>query len=257
MQIINSLYSNDKKYSILYENVCFIYVTTSIIKEFISIFDFNDMTNSMWNLLCERLEKEIDENNENRRKRRKTRSKQNGNFLQTTNCFYPPENENSFDGILSFLRNKTNNNINSVVNITSSSCFSPSENNQPENVVIYEDRKKAFWSDLIKNSWLCIEFKENRIIPSDYKIRSCSCSPNWAHPKSWVIETSNDNESWSIIDEVTNCPFLNGQGLVHTFKIKKELKDEVRFIRMRGIGPDWQGTSSLMIDSIEFYGTLL
>ena len=71
LQIINSLYSNDKKYSILYENVCFIYVTTSIIKEFISIFDFNDMTNSMWNLLCERLEKEIDENNENRRKRRK------------------------------------------------------------------------------------------------------------------------------------------------------------------------------------------
>ena len=215
LRIANSLYKKDPNYSILYETVYFANVTEKTMNEFIEIFDFNNMTKGTWSVLCQRLGKGVKEGENDREDKRYHSNKtvkKIGKKFSIQNC------ENNFSGILNFLRKKSLNEI----DITCSSCFGFSDDYQPKNVIIYEDKKKSFWSNLKSNSWLCFDFKQNRVIPSDYTIRSCSCSVNWAHPKSWVIEGSNDNGSWSIIDQVENCGFLNGPGLVHSFKIQSQ-----------------------------------
>lgn len=43
------------------------------------------------------------------------------------------------------------------------------------------------------NSWIKLDFKRHKIIPTDYTIRSFFRDKNGNHPKSWVIEVSNDD----------------------------------------------------------------
>lgn len=67
------------------------------------------------------------------------------------------------------------------------------------------------------------------MIPTDYSIRSGTWTPNSGHLKNWVIEVSNDNKEWSIIDEQKDSSFLNGPRLVHTFKIEKQNIKKIRY----------------------------
>ena len=53
------------------------------------------------------------------------------------------------------------------------------------------------------------DFKDHKIIPTDYTLKSNSSSANVQKPKSWVIEGSNDNNSWEVIDEQVNYNYYN------------------------------------------------
>ena len=129
----------------------------------------------------------------------------------------------------------------------------------PINAVIYEDKKKYFDSTNQPNSWICFEFKNHKIIPNSYTIRSIDgWGQNSDHPKSWIIECSNDQNSWEIVDDVKDCNYLNGSYLVHTFEIKNQTNKEYKYLRMRSTGPDCSNDSHfLSFDSFEVYGTLI
>ncbi|KAK8839026.1 hypothetical protein M9Y10_032492 [Tritrichomonas musculus] len=160
------------------------------------------------------------------------------------------------NGIFNYLTNKTNNKIEEEIRMTASSCFNPSYF-QPQNVLNFEDKNKSFWSELSPNNWICFEFVNNRIVPTNYTIRSCNLAKDRTHPKSWVIEGSDDNDSWEIYDQIENCNFLNGPSFSHLFKIQNPPKKAVKFVRMRLTDTDWYGTQSLMIEAFEIFGRLL
>ena len=142
--------------------------------------------------------------------------------------------------------------IENEIEITASSQFD--ESCQPQNVILFDDKYKSFISKNASDSWLCIEFLKNRIVPKNYSIRSYNCSPGGYHPKSWVIEGSNDKNKWVVIDERNNCTYLNGCSLVHTFNIENQNDGEYKYIRMRATSPD---CNVLAINSIELFGQLL
>ena len=150
-----------------------------------------------------------------------------------------------------------NSNNESQIDFTSSSIESNAEHHHPLNVALFDDQNKNFCSENIENSWICFDFKKHRIIPTEYSIRSRNGIPNWYHPKSWVIECSNDNNSWEIIDEEKNCSFLNGKRMIHTFKIEKQKIKKYRYMRMRSTGPDWFGANYLTMETFEIYGSLI
>lgn len=160
-----------------------------------------------------------------------------------------------FKGIINYIRDNSKGGLEKEVGITSSSVFSNSYD--PQNALIFNDKNKRFLSDDIENSWICIDFKKHQIIPTNYSIKSFELNQNSAHPKSWVIEASNDNKNWDLIDERNNCPFLNGRNFIHTFKIKNQVHNKYRYIRLRQTKPNWAESNYLMISCIEFYGTLL
>lgn len=247
LDFINYLYATDAQYSLFYETVDFQNVSVTKMNEFLSIFDFQDCNKEIWNALSKRLLNDTAINY--------TANKSKGQLRYTKSVSKFVSNINKpFSGIINFLRKKSNGNIDNEIEITSSSC---SGNNFPKNVVLYENKEKRFYSNDLKDSWICFDFKNSRVIPSSYTIRSENYAAGISHPKSWVIEVSNDNCSWEIIDEWKDCAFLNGESLIHTFDIRKPLKNEVRYIRMRQTGPNWYGQNCLVFSAFELYGSLI
>ena len=64
LNFLNRLYKIDRKYCVLYEFVIFSNVTTNCIKEFLEVFDFNDLSSSTWKSISRRLQEEISDKNE-------------------------------------------------------------------------------------------------------------------------------------------------------------------------------------------------
>lgn len=119
---------------------------------------------------------------------------------------------------------------------------------------MYLDDWKYFHSQYNQNNWICIDFKENQIIPNSYEIKSYPFGINEQHPKSWVIEASNNKISWFVVDEIKDCNCLNGRCVSHIFQIKN--KSWQKYLRMRLTGPNFLGLNPLAINAIEFYGIL-
>ncbi|KAK8842136.1 hypothetical protein M9Y10_026363 [Tritrichomonas musculus] len=253
LRIVNKLYTKDVNYSILYETVFFENVSSEAMKEFVSIFDINELTVSIWRRLADRLVRDTKTSNDmtcdikNRYKKADNRG-----------TVFPASEENQFKGIINYLRTQSNGKIYNEVDITSSSnLYGSREDRHPRVVALYEDEENYFVSSDIPNIWLMFDFKKHRVAPTGYTIRSYASFANSEHPKSWVIEGSNDSSSWEEIDEQVNCGYLNGKSFVHTFKIKNETSKEYRYIRMRLTGPNWLGNNQLIINSFEIYGKLI
>ena len=158
-----------------------------------------------------------------------------------------------YHGIFNYLQ--THSNIKNEVKITYSS-------NSANNVycILEIDKIGFFQSNNQPDPWVCFEFTNHTIIPSSYSIRSANWYKNCYHPKSWVIEGSNDNSNWMNLDIQVNCSYLNEQNHVHTFSIRNRDRSEFRFIKMRLTDKSWcscSDNSRLVFSSIEFYGKLI
>lgn len=246
-EIVNELYSKDSNYSILYETVDFLNVSNECIDEFTSQFDMNDLTNGIWVKICERL-----------KQTQKTSKKQNSQ--KNTGITLNYSEGQPFSGIINYLKKHCNNNIDNEINLTASSYFDSSEKYQIKNVMSFDNPDNGFATKWYNpGSWLCIDFTRHRIIPTHYTLKSLgSYFPGSIYSlKSWVIETSNDNKSWDVIDEVKNNSQLKGDLFVHTFKIQKPQDKEIRYFRIRSTDSDWCGSHYIALNSIEVFGTII
>lgn len=244
VNFINSMYSKEREYSILYEAVLFSNLVNFTISEFVNIFDINDINSQIWRNISQRLEKEI-KSDEKDEKTRYKGYKINGQI-------FSPEDDDIFNGIIQYLQTKCN--WDAKINVTSSSV---NGNYFPSNVTKYEDRNKWFHSQSQPNNWICFDFKEKKVMPTSYKIRSSLYSANSYNPKSWNIEGSNDNANWDILSEEKDSPLLNGKHIVHLFSITQSNNKSYRYIRMKLTGPDWCYFNYFMLDSFEIYGQLI
>ena len=77
------------------------------------------------------------------------------------------------------------------------------------------------------------------------------------HLKFWIVEGSNDKNSWDKLDEQQNSSVMNGRGNIHTFSISKTNGKEYKFIRIFQTGKNWSGTDYLDLSALEFHGTLI
>lgn len=245
LEVINELYLKNRKYSYLYEFIDFANIELERIKEFIQIFDINDMTKPIWSSISSRIEQSTVKND--------SRS-----FKHEYKCIEIENKFNEFDGILNFLQ--THYNIKDEVNITYSTC----RNGDPFNLLQYENKENYFISDNFPNSWICFEFKNHKIIPSNYIIRTRN-NESSNHLKSWIIEGSNDKSYWIKLDEEINNSSLNGASYTHSFTISYNENNQLpfKYLRLRQIGPTWfyfngnYNGHQLLLNSIEFYGKII
>ena len=247
LNIVNYLYKKDPKYSVLYGYIIFTNVDLDEIDEFIQIFDVNDITTDIWQSIAVLLKQKIS-------KSHKTSKIQNryNKCKEKIPILY--EEKKELDGVINYLRNKSNNNVSNKVIVTSSSCLNEIFN--PCNVLIYDDKSKYFLSENKPDAFICFDFKKKKVIPTNYTIRSAPYDDG-AHPKSWAIEGSNDNENWNILDTQDNCSKLKGLSLAHTFDIKNNENMEFRYIRMRQTDQSFAINNYLRIESFEIYGYLI
>ena len=148
LKFINSIYQTDRQNSELYQYVIFQNVGQESLKEFVEIFDINDINNSIWHSISERLikeiktkENEINKNGNRYTNKKKYKGKEESDNKKGIQFKYDPNNK--LNGIIQYLRNKSNNNIENEINITSTKARN--ETNVAKNVTIFENDSKYFY----------------------------------------------------------------------------------------------------------------
>jgi hypothetical protein len=104
-------------------------------------------------------------------------------------------------------------------------------------------------------AWICYDFKNMRIKPTHYTIRSRhDAGPGATHPKSWVIEGSLDGATWTELDRKENNRDLSGRNKIKTFEMAQIAK--VKLLRLKQTGKNHYDNHHLMFASWEVFGTL-
>jgi hypothetical protein len=105
-----------------------------------------------------------------------------------------------------------------------------------------------------RNNWICYDFKERRIVPTHYAIRTYWADPGNEHLKSWLVETSADGQTWREVAREENNEQLNGYNFTATFAVAGG--GECRFVRLVQIGRNHLGDDILYIEAWEIFGSL-
>lgn len=237
---ILELYGEDRRYSVLFEYVEFNNLKNSSLKEFIEHFDIEYLSIGTWRSICQRLVQSGDS------------PVRSDRYISKEEVFDHKEGD-EFKGIIGHLTEETGGNIhdNGTIQITSNSVYS---DYYPRNIVDYQN-SNYYESDDQENSHVCFDFKDKEIQVTGYSLKSVSWGINSHNLKSWVVEVSNDQQSWEEIDKRENDSSLNGPNLIATFRTK-EKKSFYRFIRLRLTGKSWSNYYYVAIASIEFYGKM-
>jgi hypothetical protein len=106
----------------------------------------------------------------------------------------------------------------------------------------------------MRNNWVCYDFKERRIVPTHYTIRTNRNGQGGPHLKSWLVETSVDGENWREVAREENNNQFNGALFTATFPVRGG--GECRFIRLVNIGRNHNGNNVLWISAWEIFGSL-
>jgi uncharacterized coiled-coil protein SlyX len=154
-----------------------------------------------------------------------------------------------FQGIISYLTRKHGGNVHDkgIVTVTSKSVSHAEPENTVRNVVDFTCDSK-FWSKNEPGQWICCDFQEMRVRPTHYSARAYGL-------RSWVVECSLDGVNWTEIDRQSDSSILKGSGLVATFAVSNST--ECRFIRLTQTGISHTQSNYLVIQGLEFFGTLL
>ena len=188
----------------------------------------------------------------------KKQKKNKGQFFK-----FDKNSEDQFKGIIHYLTEKCGGNVSDkgVVAVTSSSICSDKGKDQdvflPRNAVDFNDKSKNFVSRDLPDSWLLYDFKERKVRPTNYSIRS-RANIKCHNPKNWVIEGSNSGShgDWEILDTQVDVSVLDGLDLVHTFDVKSDSDESFRFLRIRQNGKNHSGQNYFIICALEYYGYL-
>lgn len=226
-----------------YEQINFSGLSDEKFKEFLEIFDPTKMTNSLWKKLCNRfLNKEINKDRYSGQK-----------FL-----FKGKESE-SFQGIIYQLTKECGGNV-AEKGILSISSFPEHQSYPSKNAVDFENIQSQVITYGDNNAWLMYDFKEKKVQPTHYSIRSRPSGKGSDHPKNWVIEGSNTGgNDWKILDSQNDVTCLDDKSVFHTFEIKEKYsKDEFyRFLRLRQTGPNSANCYQLCLSALEYFGTII
>lgn len=149
-------------------------------------------------------------------------------YRDITDCRFADE---EFDGILHMLfkKCKTNPVDNNIIDVSSSSDDT-SSSEKPKNLFDFNQSRNQWSMNVKKGNYLLIDFKASKVKIDGYSIKSGSGS-HWENEQSWVIEGSNDNINYKIIDEKIKNKEMGGSERVHHWSCHSD--EAYRYIRWR------------------------
>ena len=171
-------------------------------------------------------------------------------------CYY--SKAKPLDGIIAYLSRVCRGNVHErgLVEVTSSSCFCAGC--EPENAADLESGD-YFQSNWEPSPWICYDFMDRRVTVDCYSIRSYDRGPGNYHPKSWVLEVSNDGSerSWRQVDTRDDNFDLNARDVTQNFEVRNYLREAFRFVRLRQTGKNHGGDDNLLLCSLELFGSVI
>ena len=156
------------------------------------------------------------------------------------------------DGIIAYLTRECGGNVHNkgIITVTGTAT-----DYGPRNAVDF-GTDSVYESTCKPNSWICYNFKDRRLLPTSYSLKSYGYGPGGDHPKSWVIEVSNDGSLWTEIDRRDNND-LNDKSVTVNFKISDVPSASFRFFRLRQTEKNHRGNDYLFLSALEIFGTLI
>ena len=167
------------------------------------------------------------------------------------------DGHNHLDGIIAFLNRQCRGNAHNagLMDVTATQ-----DGDQHSSASALTDiRSNTFyWSRNDPNAWVCYDFKEFRINPTNYTLKSGQGYRGSQHLKSWLIEASVDGSQWFELDRRENTYDLNDSFAVQNFRITRPTRERYRYFKLREIGPDHgpYNTSVIILCAMEVFGTL-
>ena len=170
--------------------------------------------------------------------------------IKTLHELMPTVRTDPLNGIIAQLTRECGGNVHDkgLVEVTSSSCV---PGTAAANVVELETNS-CLRTEASGPRWICYDFKERRVAPTSYSIRS----EGGAHPRSWVFEVSNDSSNWEVVDRRLTDKRLKDGHLPHNFVISTRKSGSFRFVRFRQYGKNSFDQDFLYLTALEIFGTL-
>jgi hypothetical protein len=156
----------------------------------------------------------------------------------------------SLGGIISHLTQRYRGNVHDKGIVTITSKATPADYHpwhSPRNAADLTSGH-FFFSKPRTDQWICWDFKERRVCPTHYIIRSDTMS-------TWMIEGSPDGEHWTVIDRKKDTPDLDRFPNIASFAVSKFL--ECRCIRLTQNTPHPIAGNRMALYAFEIFGTLL
>lgn len=234
-----------------YEEIDFDFLSEDKFKEFIENFDPNEITTSLWLKLkrCFYVNKNLPKENI-------------GNRYNPvgTKFEYDGQNQNAFKGIICHLTKECGGNVDDkgVVKVTASSIFCNSS--IAKYAVDLNDCTHYFETNNIENSWLQYDFKNQKVHPTHYTIRTRHDGGKGNnHPKKWDIEGSNDGNKWITLDSRQDITCLDDKNAIHTFDIQSSQQNNefYQFLRIRFTGLNTANNNYTALSALEYFGTII
>ena len=237
--ILELIEEKGPEYKTLLDFVSLEFLTETEVTKFLEIIDFEHLSSSVWESICQRLIKSLKVNTENTKRE--------------TGRKFDFSSSDPLNGVFDTLIKENGKDLydKGIVKIESSSAAGLSK---PSNVT---DRSwtSGFYSENLENSWISFDFGESQLRLAHYTIKTIRAGRNNVHLRSWVIEGSDDGDVWTVIDEKDNSDALNGKDKVCSWKCPD--KKPFRLIRLRQTDKNHASTNTLALANIELFGTLI
>ena len=244
-EFVRSRSEKDERFSSLFEFVYFEYVSDEHIDGFVSFVSeklLGNISAGIWARIGSRLKVKNAKNERNPR------------------VFIPPEREITYDqskpfnGIIAHLTRECGGNVHErgIVRVMASSVGPSSHLKSVVDLGTGED----FQSQNFENSWVEYDFVNRRVCPTSYSIKTANIATGGSHPKNWVLEASNDRESWTVLNEVRYGSGLDRRDATFNFLIDSRPQKTFRYVRIRLTGKNCENKNTLVINSLEVFGVL-
>ena len=235
----------------LLEFVYFEYLSNECIKDFVSFGNqhlLDSLNSVIWLRICQRLVLAPALKGAPRSATSSTESKPTGRS-------FVYDSSRPLNGIISHLTREIGGNVHDYGIVVVKTSSRDSKYRLSDVVDIGDS---PFYTSGEKDSWICYDFKERRVAPTSYSIRSHKQAPGGCQPKSWVFEGSNDESkgSWVSLDCRHDNRELNRYFVTQNFSISSSSNASFRFLRLRFIGPNHCGRHDQAISFLEVFGTL-
>ncbi|KAK8876047.1 hypothetical protein M9Y10_006231 [Tritrichomonas musculus] len=181
--------------------------------------------------------------------------------------YNPQKVENNFRGIIWYLGhgNPKRTYNDSLIDILPSTKFTDKKWFLPENIVDFNNTENTLSDDCCFNSqdlpssWICFDFKQIKISPEGYAIRTNSWNgKGWYHPLSWEVQASNDYRNWTVLDERKQMSEMDDSAVAKTFPVNGIQNDEsFRYIRFVQTGLNSRRNNCLTLSAFEIFGTII
>lgn len=239
------------------EQVDFTSLSKEKFVEVIELIEPNGITKTLWEKFFLCFNFNSIENSPERPNKERYFSPENMKKLKIIQIPYDYELSHQFEGIISYIKKLDDENFDHEVEITASSYRTGRSN--PNNVTNISDQDVYFGSKNQENSWICLNFKNRKVRPNLYSIKSWSGPRGSHHLKNWKVQVSKDGINWENMDSRQNDTSLDGPGNTNTFDMRNlnNSREFYQYIKLIQTGPNSGNTFYLNIKCLEFFGDIV